>query len=442
MKEDPDLMKKTTMSAESIIDLFKICVQTTYFAFNKKLSQQIDGLAIGASTSGFAAELFMVKLETKALSTFTNPPSIWKRYVDDTFSKLKKIIVNSFLEHLNSQHQRIKFTTEVQENQQISFLDTLVHIKEDKTVKTTIYRKSTHTDQYLDFQSNHHVKQKMGIIGTFRHRINELITNEEDKMAEEAHVKKALKICGHPNWVLNRTKKRTVEKEKSEPYGKIVIPYVRCLSENLAKIYKRHNIETIHKPSSTIKNLICNKMKDKVEKLDKTGAVYYNYCKKHERSDYVGETDRVLRERLYEHRIIDHKTSTRSASIDHPGKEEPTTSHQRTGTRRSKRTKKRIDYKAMNEGSEQQLTEGNTEFSAHVATDSHRKEDLQYKILFTDDNWFKRGVKEAIAIRKVKPTLNKDGGRYHLSAIYDDLIRSRLNIKTPEQGETNATEEQ
>ena len=43
--------------------------------------------------------------------------------------------------------------------------------------------------------------------------------------------------------------------------------------------------------------------------------------------------------------------------------------------------------------------------------------------------------KEAIAIRKIKPSLNKDGGRYHLSAIYDDVIQSRLDIKTPGQGE-------
>ena len=76
MKNDPDLHKKTTMTAENVIALFKQCVQTTYFAFNKELYQQIDGLAIGASSSGPAAELFMVKLEVKAITTFINPPEI------------------------------------------------------------------------------------------------------------------------------------------------------------------------------------------------------------------------------------------------------------------------------------------------------------------------------------------------------------------------------
>ena len=270
------------MSAKSIIDLLKICVQTTYFAFNKKLFQQIDGLAIGAATSGPGAELFMERLEHKAISTFIQPPKLWRRYVDDTFSKLKKIYVDQFLQHLNDQHPRIKFTTEMQENNKIAFLDTLVHIKPDGTTKTTIYRKATHTDQYLDFKSNHHIKQKIGIIGTFQHRIKKLITEDEDKKQETRHVRKALKRCGHPNWSLYRKKdkKKDQDQERVERRGKVVLPYVKGKSENLARIFKRYDIETIHKPTATIKQLLCNKMKDKVEDLDKTGAVYYNNCKK------------------------------------------------------------------------------------------------------------------------------------------------------------------
>ena len=94
MKNDPDLQKKTTMTADNAITLFKQCVQTTYFVFNKKLYKQVDGLAIGASSSGPAAELFMEKLEVQAITTFIDPPKIWMRYVDDTFSKLKKLMVD------------------------------------------------------------------------------------------------------------------------------------------------------------------------------------------------------------------------------------------------------------------------------------------------------------------------------------------------------------
>ena len=171
-------------------------------------------------------------------------------------------------------------------------------------------------------------------------------------------------------------------------------------------------------------------MKDKVEKLDETGAVYYNRCKKHTKSDYVGETNRVFRERLYEHRIIDHKTSTRAASIEHT-QERDKREHEQSGVRRGKRTMKKRNYKTMHEGTNQLLTEGNTEFSAHVASAEHQKEDFEYSIIYTEENWFKRGIKEAIAIRKMRPTLNLDEGRYHLSAIYNHLIRSRLTIEIP-----------
>ena len=96
----------------------------------------------------------------------------------------------------------------------------------------------------------------------------------------------------------------------------------------------------------------------------------------------------------------------------------------------------------MHEGSNQLLTKGNTEISAHVESDVHNKEELKYSILYTDDNWYRRGVKEAIAIKKIKPTLNKDDGRHHLSAMYDKLIRSSVAMKTSEREAKDGSEDQ
>ena len=176
-----------------------------------------------------------------------------------------------------------------------------------------------------------------------------------------------------------------------------------------------------------------------MEKLDKTGAVYYNTCKIHQNNNYVGETERVLRERLYEHRIVDHKTAKRAASISYPEEKENQQDTVRN-TRRSTRKRKEHDYKAMQQGTNQLLTEGNTEFSAHVASDVHTKKDLQYTVLCTEEDWFKRGVKEAIAIKKIKPTLNQDDGRYHLSAVYDKYIRTSVEMKIPDQGTKDTTD--
>ena len=355
-------------------------------------------------------------------------------------SKLKLIHIDAFILHLNSQHERINFTRELQEQEKLPFLDTVTHVLPDRTTKTTIHRKATHTDQYLDFRSNHHVKQKLGIYGTFKHRACELITTEEDQQKELNHVKRALKRCGYPNWSFNRKKKRK-PKEKVERRGKVVIPYTKGLSENLAKVFRRYDIETIHKPSATLKNIICNKMKDQVHVLDKTGAVYYNKCKRHDdpKNDYVGETDRVWRGRQYEHGVVDHKTANRSASINHP-EDPPEPTRRRPSTRSQKRNQPERNYATMHHGTNQKLTLGSTEFSAHLASEEHEKDDIESKLLCTEEDWFRRGVKEAIAIRKINPTLNQDDGRHNLSTMYNKLIRSSEVMTFPRQGTKGATD--
>ena len=157
----------------------------------------------------------------------------------------------------------------------------------------------------------------------------------------------------------------------------------------------------------------------------------------------MGETDRVWRSREYEHRVVDFKTSKTAASIDlsdeEKKKEDSKKDVRKQPTRKSSRTKKGVNYKELNEGKKEPLSEGSTEFLAHVASQEHEKCDLGHSIICTEDNWFKRGVKEAIAIRKIKPSLNLDDGRYHLSTLYDDFIGNHVTLKLPRNGTTDAS---
>ena len=441
LQNDKNLHAKTKVSAENLVGLFRTCVEKTYFVFNKKLYQQVNGLAIGASTSGFASDLFMEELEKRALATFTNPPTMWKRYVDDTITKLKHTVVNDFLQHLNNQHPRIKFTTELQKDNQIPFLDTKIQIEEDRSLTFTVYRKKTHTDQYLDFTSNHHVKQKTGIIRTFEHRIDTLVTKQVDKEAEKKHVKEALRRCGHPEWVLNRPKKkRTVDKQEGETIGRVVLPYVKHLSEKVARAYRKHRIQTVHRPTWTLGNILCCSKKDKVHDMDKSGVIYQVECKRHN-AVYIGETERAMKARAYDHRVVSHEDT----SINHSIKTEVRGRERTQQPRRSRREVKRVDnYKTMHTGEKQILTLGTTPVSEHMARyqDEHREDDVSIKVIGREDNWFKRGIKEAIKIKETTPNLNIDEGRYHISAIYSLIdenhesvtSKSRIRSKIRELG--------
>ena len=65
-----------------------------------------------------------------------------------------------------------------------------------------------------------------------------------------------------------------------------------------------------------------------------------------------------------------------------------------------------------------------------MALYDHKPGDVSVKIMRREKDKFKRGVREAINIKKHKPTLNKDlQDRFYLQPIYDDIIKPE-NLKT------------
>ena len=74
--------------------------------------EQVKGAAIGSPISPIVANLFMEDLETKALATAPSPPTIWKRFMDDTFIIIQRSQKDNFLQHLNAIDDNIHFTCE------------------------------------------------------------------------------------------------------------------------------------------------------------------------------------------------------------------------------------------------------------------------------------------------------------------------------------------
>ena len=162
LEDDKNLQQRTTsMTVNQISFLLEFCLTTTYFTFQGKIFEQVKGAAMGSPISPIVANLFMEDLETKALTTAPTPPTLWKRFVDDTFIIIQRSHKDSFLQHLNTIDDNIHFTCEeADEDGSIAFLDMLITPNENGRLNTSLYRKATHTDQYLYWDSHHAITSK------------------------------------------------------------------------------------------------------------------------------------------------------------------------------------------------------------------------------------------------------------------------------------------
>ncbi|XP_072044968.1 uncharacterized protein [Amphiura filiformis] len=217
LEEDTSLKNRTLLTVNDIMDLLEFILTTTYFTFRGVIYRQRFGAAMGSPVSAIIANLFMEWLEKKAIATapLECKPRLWRRYVDDVLEIIKKDTTEQLTEHLNGVDTtgNIKFTYEEEQNGKIPFLDTLIVRKEDGSVKLLVYRKKTHTDQYLNFDSQHPLHQKIGVVRTLLDRMHTIVTEDKDKEEEESRIKKAVYSCGYPKWAFDKAKNRWKRKQ-------------------------------------------------------------------------------------------------------------------------------------------------------------------------------------------------------------------------------------
>jgi len=68
--------------------------------------------------------------------------------LNDTFTTVHKDEIDDFHDHLNEQNADLQFTKEIEENGKLPFRDCLVS-RDNNELRTTVYRKPTHTDRLL-----------------------------------------------------------------------------------------------------------------------------------------------------------------------------------------------------------------------------------------------------------------------------------------------------
>ena len=164
------------------------------------------------------ANIYMEAFENRAISTALHPPRIWKRYVDDTFVIQHHSHKEVFLQHINTVDPSILFTVEeAMDDGSILFLDTKITPEADGTFIIGVYTKSTHTDLYLPWGSNHNIEAKYSVINTLTHKAHTIFSTPRLIEEELQHLEEVLSQCKYPKWAIKKILENSKARRRSRP---------------------------------------------------------------------------------------------------------------------------------------------------------------------------------------------------------------------------------
>ena len=294
LEHDTSLANRTQLDIDDIIRLLTFVLSNSFFVYNITTYKQIQGCAMGSPVSAVVANLCMEVIEEEAIRNAVLPPKVWKRFVDDSFAIIKKSAVLSFHDTLNSIDPNINFTIKHEQNGQIAFLDTLVS-RNNCSISIDVYRKPTHTNRYLDYNSHHDYKHKISTATTLIDRSLTLPTHEESKKRELNRVSDALVMNGYPQKLISslivKHKRKTITPSPEELVrtffesiertpqhnGDAVLPYIKGVTEPLQRTLSKYDIKVFTKPMKTLKHEFPS-VKHRPNMEEKTDVVYKIPC--------------------------------------------------------------------------------------------------------------------------------------------------------------------
>lgn len=341
---------------------------------------------MGSPISGFFADIVMEDLELDCLeklrSEFNCIPLWYVRYLDDTCLCIKKDLVESVVKVFNNYHRKLKFTSEIETNKKLNFLDITI-INHNSKLSFDWFQKPSSSNRILNFKSNHSLQHKKAIIFNLIDRAT-LISSRQFHQKNINFVKHLLLLNEYPpqfvNFYINkRLKSLQHHKNKSDKKiinkiyarkNKIGIPFSNPSYYNKNRtIFNKYNIITYPIVKKNLSGIV-KLGKDKPKKSEQTEVVYKFDCKGCPMS-YIGETKRALSIRLNEHKLNKNPESVVSL------------------------------HKNLN----------------------HKFDWDNVQILDKERNYHKRIISEMIHINQCTNTLNKKEDTKNLSLIYSSTIQ-------------------
>ncbi|XP_078353280.1 uncharacterized protein LOC144638052 [Oculina patagonica] len=306
--QDTTLAERTDISVPNVMRLLEFVLKNSFFTYEQEHYQQTFGCAMGSPVSATIANLVM-------------------EYVDDSHVCLKKDHVQEFHDHLNSIDPNIQFTKEIEEDNRLSFLDTTTS-RVRGHVQVNMYRKPTHMDKYLDYNSHHPSQHKRSVVNTLLNRAKQIPTTNAERARERKHVIKVLKDNNYPLRFIQSCKayRDTANHEPNNsdtsttnttPMSNtfVVLPYVRGVSERLSRVLRDNGLKVGYKPLNVLPTRF-PRPKDKPSAAQTRGVVYKIAC-----SDcdfvYYGQTYKALQTRIKEHKRAVHVCDSNSKVAQH-----------------------------------------------------------------------------------------------------------------------------
>ena len=167
----------TANSKRELKELIKLCTKDVHFNFNGTTYVQKDGVGMGSPLAPILAGIFMVELEGAVIPKLFQHLQFWKRYIDDNICFVCNGYQEFVLSRLNSFHNSIQFTYEIEKGNEISLLDILI-IRSGQKIETCFYRKSTNTDIYIHWNLYALSSRKRSTLNTLIMRAYTISSND------------------------------------------------------------------------------------------------------------------------------------------------------------------------------------------------------------------------------------------------------------------------